>query len=140
VFGAVRVKRLSGLLFLALLLAACASGPDTRKRDEALYLYASAIRWSDIDAALAFIDPELLRTQPLSSVERARYDQVQVAGYQVKNILASDEDELVQVVEIRLVNRHTQVERIIMDRQRWRWDETAKTWWLMSGLPNIESR
>jgi hypothetical protein len=42
-----------------------------------------------------------------------------------------------QMVEIRLVNRHTLVERTVLAREHWRWDEDAKRWWLMNGLPDI---
>jgi hypothetical protein len=127
----------TALVGLLLALTACAGGPDTRKQEEILLVYSSAIRWGHIDEALAFIDPKVLAEKPLSAVDRARFEQVQIAGYQVKNSVAVGEDELQQLVEIRVVNRHTQVERVITDRQRWRWDEEAKTWWLTSGLPNL---
>lgn len=133
-----RTTALAALILL--LLAACASGADSRKQEEALYVYASAIRWGHIDEALGFVDPEVLASKPLTAVERARFEQVQVAGYQVKSSAAAGKDELEQLVEIRLVNRHTQVERVIHDRQRWRWDGTAKRWWLVSGLPDISQR
>ena len=45
--------------------------------------------------------------------------------------------EIAQVVEIGVVNEHTQTERAVVDRQRWRWDKQAKRWWLMTGLPAI---
>jgi len=134
--------RLRQLLIAVLLLAlaACASKPDTRKLDERLYLYAGAIRWGVIDEALAFIDPKVLEEKPLSAVERARYDQVQFAGYQVKKSVSVGEDELLQQVEIRVINKHTQVERTLIDQQRWRFDRDSKTWWLVSGLPDIATR
>ncbi len=122
------------------LLAACAGGPDSRKQEQALFIYASAIRWGHIDEALSFVDPKALEKMPLSAVDRARFEQVQVAGYTVKTSAQVSEDELQQVVEIRLVNRHTQIERVLTDRQRWRWDKDAKRWWLVSGLPQIGGR
>ncbi len=120
-----------------LLLAACAGGPDTRKRDETLVQYSSAIRWGDIDRALDFVDPKTLAERPLTKVERARYDQVQFAGYLVKSSAPVGEEEIRQLVEIRVINKHTQVERVIQDRQLWRWDDEADSWWLVSGLPDI---
>ncbi len=133
------LRPLLALVLLAL-LAGCAAGPDTRKRDEALFLYAGAIRWGDIDGALTFVDPKLLAERPMTAVERARFDQVQIAGYLVKSSAPISEDELMQIVEIRVVNRHTQVERLIVDRQHWRWDDEADSWWLLSGLPDIGGR
>ena len=32
------------------------------------------------------------------------------------------------------------IERIITDRQKWRWDAVAKRWWLVSGLPDLDAR
>ena len=127
---------------LALVLAtACGSmGAQRSPRDQALYSYVSAVRWSDFTAALAFVDPETRRARPMTELEAARYDQFQVAGYEVKSGSEPAEGLYEQVVELRLVNRHTQVERIVTDRQQWRWDAEAKRWWLVSGLPDLDAR
>jgi hypothetical protein len=45
-----------------------------------------------------------------------------------------------QIVEIRLINRNTQAERIVTDVQIWRWDEKAKRWWLTTGLPSFAAK
>ena len=124
-----------------LLVTACGSmGAQRSPRDEALYTYVSAVRWSDFEAALSFVDPEVRRAQPLTELETERYKQFQVSGYEVKSASEPAEGEYEQVVELRLVNRNTQVERIVTDRQRWRWDAEAKRWWLVSGLPDLDAR
>ena len=124
-----------------LLLTACGSmGAQRNPRDQALYSYVSAVRWSDFNAALAFVDPETLRTRPMTDLESERYKQFQVAGYEVKSASEPGEGLYEQVVELRLVNKNTQVERIITDRQQWRWDAQAKRWWLVSGLPDLDAR
>ncbi|MBW8366516.1 MAG: hypothetical protein K0M70_01460 [Arenimonas sp.] len=124
-----------------LLLTACSSmGAQRNPRDQALYTYVSAVRWSDFDAARAFVDPETLRARPITDLESERYKQFQVAGYEVKSASEPAEGQYEQVVELRLVNRNTQVERIITDRQQWRWDAQAKRWWLVSGLPDLDAR
>ena len=124
-----------------LLVTACGSmGAQRSPRDEALYTYVSAVRWSDFEAALSFVDPEVRRTRPMTELETERYKQFQVAGYEVKSAKEPAEGEYEQVVELRLVNRNTQVERIVTDRQRWRWDAEAKRWWLVSGLPDLDAR
>lgn len=126
---------------LALLLVACGSvGGQRSPRDQTLYTYVSAVRWGDFDAARSFVDPEVLKAKPLTELEMERYRQFQVAGYEVKSAAEVAEGAYEQVVEIRLVNRNTQVERIITDRQRWRWDAGAKRWWLVSGLPDLGAR
>ena len=133
--------RLAAACVLLLMLAACASrGPDRRLLDETLYDYSSAIRWGELDAALAHVDPAVLAKRPLEPLDRRRFEQVQVTGYYVQKRGETAEGELHQLVELRLVNRHTQTERVVLDRQRWRWDAEARRWWLVSGLPDLTQR
>lgn len=131
------------LTFLALVLAglaACAGATVQRSpREQSLYHYVSAIRWSDFDVAQNFIDPLVKEANPLSDAELERYRQFQVSGYEVKSGSEPAPDRYEQVVEIRLVNRNTQVEKVIIDRQQWRWDPIAKQWWLMTGLPDLDA-
>jgi hypothetical protein len=126
---------------LALLLAACAAvDPKSSASDDTLYSYVSAVRWSDFDAAIGFIDPLTLATDPISDLDRERYRQFQVTGYEVRSVKPISAEEFEQVVEIRVVNRNTLVEKVITDNQRWRWDAEAKRWWLVSGLPKLDAR
>ena len=131
--------RLLAATLVLVLLAACASAGQRSPRDQVLYDYVSAVRWSDFDAAARFLDPMLLAREPLTDLERERYRQFQVSGYEVKSASEPAEGEYRQVVEIRLVNRHTQVEKVLTDRQQWRWDPEAKRWWLASGLPDLDA-
>lgn len=122
---------------LLALLAACGVGSQQDIRQTALFNYAGAIRWGHIDDAWSMVDPEYARRHPLSQLDRQRFEQVQITGYQVKGSQMLSEEELVQLVEIRLINRHTQAERVIQDRQLWRWDKESRRWWLTTGLPDI---
>jgi uncharacterized protein YceK len=128
-------------LALALLVAACGA-VDTKRspREETLYGYASAVRWSDFEAAKGFLDPDTVSARPVTDFEMERYKQFQVAGYEVRSAKQDSPEEFEQVVEMRVVNRNTLVEKVLTDKQRWRWDEEAKRWWLISGLPKLESR
>jgi hypothetical protein len=129
------------LLLLVLLLAACAAvDPKSSASDDTLYSYVSAVRWSDFDAAVGFIDPLTLAANPISDIERERYRQFQVTGYEVRSVKPISPEEFEQVVEIRVVNRNTQVEKVLTDNQHWRWDAEAKRWWLVSGLPRLDAR
>ncbi len=124
---------------LLALLTACASGglSGSNLRDRVLYDYAGAIRWSQFDSAWEFIDPKYRDAHPLSDLELERFKLIQVTGYQVKGRIDGDDGSLEQVVEIRLVSKYTQAERIISDHQVWRWDAEKKHFWLMSGLPDF---
>ena len=126
------------ILLTLLLLGACAGkSGSTSKLQETLYAYQSTIRWGDLTGALAFVDPDLREKQAPSSLEERRLAQLQVAGYYVQGSQQVGEGEYEQIVEIRLVNRNTQVERSVIDRQTWRWSVEDKAWWLTSGLPDF---
>ena len=125
-------------VLLLLAVAACGSMNAKRNpRDAMLYQYVSAVRWSDFDRAVGFLDPKVLEAEPLDPLELERLKQYQVSGYEVRTSSEPAEHEYEQVVEIRLVNRHTQAEKVILDRQHWRYDGETKRWWLVSGLPDL---
>ncbi|MCX7556127.1 hypothetical protein OS187_04710 [Xanthomonadaceae bacterium JHOS43] len=134
-----RIARFRPLAIFALLLAlaGCGVGSQQDLRQTTLFNYAGAIRWGHIDDAWSMVDPEYARQHPMAALERERFEHVQVTGYQVKGTQMLSETEMAQVVEIRLINRHTQAERVITDRQHWRWDKEARRWWLTTGLPRI---
>lgn len=126
------------LLVVVALLAACASERGARNLlTSALYDYSAAVRWNDFTGAATFLDPETVARRPLTALDMQRYAQIQVTGYYVKGSEQISQHELRQLVEIKLVNRHTQAERSILDRQHWRFDPTRQRWWLTSGLPDI---
>jgi hypothetical protein len=132
--------RFAAALVLVLLLGACATASQRSPLEQSLYDYTSAVRWSEYEVAATFIDPLTLATDPIDALEFERLKQYQVAGYRVRSAGTTGEGVFEQVVELRLVNRHTQVERVILDRQRWRWDAAAERWWLVSGLPAIPAQ
>ena len=123
---------------LLLSIAACDAVKPSQghARDLALYDFSSALRWSDFDKAYDFVDPKTKREHPLTDLERARYKQVEVAGYQVVSRLDGD-GTIDQKIQLSLVNRNTQVGRSMTYHEHWRWDANLKTWWLTSGLPDI---
>lgn len=105
--------------------------------DDTLANYASAIRWGNIEDALSFVDPEVLKAHPVTKLDLERYHQVQITTYNDQPPVRINDLEVRQVVEIGLVNTNTQAARSIIDKQVWRLDEKANRWWLMSGLPDI---
>ena len=127
------------LILLAVLLAACGS---TQKSEAdllqaTLLEYGKAMRWGEVDQVLGFMDPEVLAANPIPALELERFRQVQIAGYRDQGPVMLDETHASQVVQIDLINRHTQQVRSVVDRQQWRLDREAKRWLLMSGLPRI---
>ena len=128
------------LLVSLLALAGCPNGTRPPKPDSLLTDYGVAIRWNEFDDALDFVDPEQRAAQPLTDLERERFKQIQVTGYEVKDRDVAADGSVEQTVEIRLVNRNTQIERSFIDHQRWRYDPATKRLWLTSGLPDFNQR
>lgn len=125
------------LAAMALTMAACASATKNESLRVRLYNYAAAIRWNEIDQAAAYVDPAVLAEKPFTAEQRERWKQVQVSRYYEAPQSTDGEGRVLQTVQIELIDRSTQTVRTIVDRQRWRYDETAKTWWLESGLPQL---
>ena len=128
-------------VFLLLALGACASGGGQQADalQKAQYAYAVAIRWSDLEGAWAQIDPVWRAAHPLGEIERARYAQVQVTRYRPLTSEATADGGSLRLIDIGVVNRHTQAERSVRYEERWRYDPAAKAWVVTSGLPDFWS-
>jgi hypothetical protein len=129
---------------LVLLLALCAGcGEMMSKHSEGqslettLQAYANVVRWGDFEQAVIFVDPQTLKDHPLSSIDMERYKQMKVASYNEQPPVPAGPHEVRQIVEIGVVNINTQVERSIIDKQLWRYEEKKKHWYLVSGLPDL---
>ncbi len=132
-----RITRLFALL-AALSLSGCATNQRSDVLTLSLNAYASAIRWGDIDGAVALMDPKLRAAHPVSKEYQERFKQLHVSEYDEGNgPLPAGKDEVTQTVHISLVDNATQTERSIIDRQVWRYDAEQKHWWLTTGLPDL---
>lgn len=126
--------------FVVLLLAACSSSPSRMNpRDIALTNYGVALRWSEFEQALGFVHPAVRAQAPLTELERERFKQIQVTGYDVKTRTLQPDGSILQTVEIRLISKHTQVERTVIDHQSWTWDPITEAYWLSSGMPDFNA-
>jgi hypothetical protein len=132
----VRASLLVLLAASAGLLAACGSLPGAQLKPDPVTEYGAAIRWNEFERASAFLDP-VAQLPPLTDLERERIKQLQVTGYEVKSQHPLPDGGMAQEVEIRVVNKHTQLERTITDHQVWRYDAAAKGYVLSSGLPDF---
>ena len=132
-------------LFLTLALAvipvavpAKTTSSMEKKLQASLKTYELAVRWNDFDAASESLDPLTLQGEPFSEQDEAYYKVFQITGYMPKSSSMAEDMVYTQRVELRIVDRDTQVERIKTDRQSWRYDAAAKRWWLTSGLPKLD--
>ncbi|EIL89271.1 hypothetical protein UU9_09552 [Rhodanobacter fulvus Jip2] len=132
------MRRILIVVAAVVLLAGCATAQRKDALTSTLNAYAATLRWGSFQSALKFVDPKVLQMNPPTSLDMARYQQVRVSDYDEgagPSVVA--ENEVQQVVQLHLINIHTQSERTVIDRQTWRYDPEAKHWWLTSGLPNV---
>lgn len=130
---------------LRVLLVAClallAGCPKSASKGTALeqvqYDYSAAIRWGDFEGAWQLVDPEVRKQRPLTEFDLSRYRQVQISGYRDRGMSTAGDGAVIRDVEIGVINRNTLAERNVRYRERWRYDEAAGTWWLVSGLPDL---
>lgn len=119
-------------------LGGCASNERALDLATTLEQYDKRIRWGDFPGAVGFLEPETRPDEARLRFLLERFSHVQVSGYAPLGLLPSEEEEqVVRQMELRVVNRHTLRERVVEDRQEWRYDEEAERWWLVSGLPEI---
>lgn len=137
------MKRLACTLVLLALLVPGAGQADgfsrrqLRKLDATRQAYVAALRWQGFESALAFVDPAWRQAHPLDALHLARYQQLQVSGYHALSEGTAADGNPVREIELRAINRNTQVERSIRLHESWRWDPEAKRWWQTSGLPDF---
>ena len=127
------------MLLCVLALAGCASaGRGADALDRVQYAWSGAIRWGDFEGARNLIDPEFRKAHPVTPLQLARYEQVQISSY--RDVGSDRNLELgtaVRDIELGVINRHTLAERTVRYREEWRWDAEAGTWWLQGGLPDL---
>ncbi len=132
-----------GMLLLVLgalaMPVAQARKTSSKQLDKMLYEYSSSVRWSEFETAWTYVDPAYRLENPLTDFQVEHYKQFQVSGYDVKNRESVGKAEYRQLVEIRLINRHTLTEKVITERELWRWDPASKRWWLTTGLPKLSA-
>ena len=126
---------LTGLL--ASLPAAAQGKRQSARLEQAQSAIAAAVRWSDYEDALKLVDPAWLQAHPMDGVRIERYRQLQVTSYREGGSAVMPDGTVVREVEGGAVNRHTQAERVVRWRERWRWDPEAGRWWQASGLPDF---
>ncbi len=132
------------LAILGLLLGVPAEAASKRSQTKQLVVaqskYSSAIRWNEFEMAWGYVDPIYRKEHPLTNLEKERFKQIQVTGYDEKSQDFLEDGGVEVIVEIRLINRNTQAERVIMDTQIWRWNAESKRWWLSTGLPDFSPK
>ncbi|MCP4048136.1 MAG: hypothetical protein GY732_19345 [Gammaproteobacteria bacterium] len=136
-----RILRSVLFLGLAVLLTACPQTKEEKGLTETLQQYETIIRWAQWDAAADFVAPEYLVENPITRLDLDRLRLFKVTQYNVRSSAPVDGGHgLLQVVEIRMFNKHQARERIIIDEQYWKYNELTEHWQLHSSLPDPTQR
>ncbi|MFC3716334.1 hypothetical protein ACFONC_09225 [Luteimonas soli] len=123
---------------VVLLAAGCASmGSKDDKLREAQYAWSAAIRWGDFEGAWNLVEPEYRKAHPMTPVEFERYKHVGISRYHDLGEQALAGGDVAREIDLGVINKHTMTERGMRYTERWHYDEEAKTWWQMSGLPDL---
>jgi hypothetical protein len=126
------------LIAAVALLAACANPKHQMGALESLqYAYSAAIRWGDFEGAWMLVDPEYRKEHPLTDLEMERYKQIQIAGYRDVASQTLPNGDVMREIQIDLINRHTLTERSTRYTEHWHFEPESKTWWLVTGLPDL---
>ncbi|MEI2457108.1 MULTISPECIES: hypothetical protein [Lysobacter] len=126
-------------VFAVLTLAGCqTTGTQNNKLTEAQYAYSAAIRWGDFEGAANMIDPDLRKKLAPTAMQLERYKQIQISSYHDAGTeVDKEKGSAARVINIGVINRHTLAERSVRYVEAWTWDPESKTWWLISGLPDL---
>ncbi len=125
------------LLGITALLTACPKTKEETDLSETLLRYDTIVRWAQWDAAVDFVDPEYLEEHPITRLDLDRLRLFKVTQYSVRSAIPFDEGNgLVQIVEIKMFNKHQARERVVIDEQTWKYNEETERWQLHSGLPD----
>ncbi|MDR1076030.1 MAG: hypothetical protein LBL59_06960 [Xanthomonadaceae bacterium] len=128
------------LVTLAAILATTASASgrrQSRQLTQAQESFAVMLRWGEFEDAWQMLDPEYREAHPMTELEINRYQQVRVSRYRPGTNSRTEDGSVIRMVEIGVINVHTQAERRIRYREQWRWDPSAKRWWQTGGLPDF---
>lgn len=131
------------LMLLALVLASAAAGAMAGRKkgpalDKLMYAYSAAVRWGDFEGAWNLVDPKVRAEKPMTELDFSRYEQIEVTGYRDMGTQPGADGTVMRAIQINVVNRHTLSERQVRYTEVWRYDEKAKTWWVMA-LPDFWS-
>src|SRR3546814_51282 len=137
--NAMRMMKHCWLAMAVVLLAAgCASmGSKDDKLHEAQYAWSAAIRWGDFEGAWNLVEPEYRKANPMTPVEFERYKHVGISRYHDMGEQVLADGDVAREIDLGVINKHTMTERGMRYTERWHYDEEAKAWWQMSGLPDL---
>ncbi len=127
------IKLLLITFILSVFLLGCSEAEIERHMEETLFSYERAIRWLSLVDASAFQK----RPEHITDEEIQRHKKIRVTAYNVIQIQYAPK-KVMQMVEIRYYHKDNPVERSMIDRQTWEYDEERERWYLITALPRFK--
>ena len=128
--------RILAMITLVLLVSGCGTLGQFRKMEqlsETTRAYEQAIRWSEFDYAMIFLEPSEREKNP---PDESFYKRIKVTAYKIKKTAFSDDEtQAIQIVEISYYRIDNVIVKSFSDHQLWEWDTEDRRWYLKSGLP-----
>ncbi len=127
------------LSICVLLLVGCAAFQEKWRMadfEDVSSAYEQAIRWGNYEVAEGFTKVEEA-DQKGSNLDK--FKKIRVTSYELLNTSTSEDKLRVrQSVKINYYDTDHLIERSIIDKQVWGYDETEESWYLQSGLPDFK--
>lgn len=103
--------------------------------DHTLRQYEATVRWGYLEQTYDFLQPELAE----NAIIPKNLGEIRVTGYErVRAATKVDETSATQIVAIRYVFVDRQIEKELIDRQMWEWDEETKKWSRSNSIPDFK--
>lgn len=128
------ISRALILTICLVLLSGCQTISERKQADDLLEVlrdYEAVMRWSSLEQARRFLQPEKAGEMVATTPRDLRVTHYEV----VQGPSMLGEDNAVQTAVIQYVFEESQVVHELVDQQHWRYDPEAKRWYLASPLP-----
>jgi hypothetical protein len=126
------------LLVLIVALGGCQSLQERKMQkilDHTLRQYEATVRWGYLEQTYDFLQPELAE----NAIIPKNLGEIRVTGYErVRAATKVDENSATQIVAIRYVFVDRQIEKELIDRQMWEWDEETEKWSRSNSIPDFK--
>ena len=98
--------------------------------------YDKAMRWGEYQLASSFIKTQETDGQ---SLDLKKLENIKITSYKpIEKNTSEDKLQAHQTVEIKYYNTDYLIEKTLIDKQLWEYDEEQKAWYLQSALPDFK--
>ena len=96
--------------------------------------YEHALRMSDFDAAVKFLDPATVKNTPDLKIMKG----FKIVEYRPTRVdVSENKEKITQDVELQYYRLNSNILRTVHDPQVWRFQQEDNIWRLQTGLPDL---